>query len=119
VPLYGIVGSAVATALAMMAVNAVTLMAVKHTLGLWPYTTAYLKPVLAGAIALVAAFLLRQVLPLPVGFFAVLVVGAVYLAVFAAGLLALGLSPSDRKFVESGWTAVLYKLGRKGKKHRA
>jgi O-antigen/teichoic acid export membrane protein len=119
VPRYGIVGSAVATALAMMAVNAVTLMAVRRTLGLWPYTTAYLKPVLAGAIALIAAYLLRQVLPLPVGFFAVLVVGAVYLAAFAAGLVALGLSPSDRKFVESGWTAVLYKLGRKGKKRRA
>ena len=120
VPRYGIVGSAVATALAMIAVNAVTLMAVKRTLGLWPYTPAYLKPILAGGVALVAAYLLRIVLPFPVGFVAVFVVGAVYLAVFAAGLVALGLSPSDRKFVESGWDAVLYKLRRRrGKKRHA
>ena len=119
VPRYGIVGSAVSTALAMIAVNGVTLIAVKHALGLWPYTLAYLKPVLAGGIALLAAYLLRLVLPLPVGFLAVLVVGAVYLAVFAACLVALGLSASDKKFVESGWNAVLYKLRRRGKKRRA
>jgi O-antigen/teichoic acid export membrane protein len=119
VPRYGIVGSAVATALAMIAINAVTLMSVKRTLGLWPYTPAYLKTILAGGVALVAAYLLRLVLPLPVGFITVLVVGAVYLTVFAVGLVALGLSPSDRKFVESGWDAVLYKLRRRGKKRRA
>lgn len=119
VPRYGIVGSAVATALAMVAVNAVTLMAVKRTLGLWPYTLAYLKPVVAGGVALVAAYLLRLALPPENGLVAVFVVGAVYLAVFAAGTVALGLSASDRKFVESGWNAVLYKLRRKGKKRRA
>ena len=116
VPIYGIVGSAVATALAMIAVNTVTLTVVRRSLGLWPYTSRYLKPVVAGAVAVLAAYLFRLIFPLPIGIVAVFVVGTVYLAVFAAALLALGLSSSDRRFIESGWDAVLGKLGRKRRK---
>ncbi len=110
VPVYGIVGSAVATALAMMAVNAATLVAVRRSLGLWPYTSQYLKPVLAGVVAVLAAYLFRLVLPLPVGIVAVFVVGGVYATIFLVGLLALGLNPSDRQFLGAIWNAVRYKV---------
>lgn len=114
VPGLGIIGSATATAIAMAAVNALTLVAVRRSLGLWPYTSRYLKPIAAGVVAVVVAFAFRYVFPLEVGFLAIPVVGTVYGLAFLAGLLALGLDPSDRQFLKAGWNAVLYKLKRKG-----
>ena len=113
VPIYGIVGSAAATAAAMAATNAVTLAAVRRSLGLWPYTSLYLKPIAAAALALPAAYLFRLVFPIPLGIVAVLVVGGVFVAAFAAVLLLLGLDPSDRQFLEAFWKAVRRKVGRK------
>lgn len=110
VPVYGIVGSAFATAVAMAAINVVTLVAVRRSLGLWPYTPRYLKPVVAGVLAVAAAYLFRLLVPLDVGILAVFVVGAVYMAAFAAALLAIGLEPSDRQFIEAFWSAVLRKV---------
>lgn len=110
VPLYGIVGSAFATAIAMAATNVVTLAAVRRSLGLWPYTPRYLKPVVAGVLAVAAAYLFRLLVPLEIGVVAVFVVGAVYLAAFAGALILLGLEPSDRQFIEAFWNAVLRKV---------
>lgn len=113
VPAFGIIGSAVATAVAMAVVNALTLAAVKRFLGLWPYTPRYLKPIAAGLLAVAVAYAFRYVFPLPVSFLAVPVVGGVYTAAFLAGLLALGLEPSDRQFLKAGWSAVRFKLNMK------
>lgn len=113
VPRYGIIGSAVATAVAMAATNFVTLLAVKRSLGLWPYTPRYLKPIGAGAGAVLAAYLFRLVFPIPIGVVAVFVVGGVYVAAFLAALLALGLDPSDRQFVKATWDAARSKVKRK------
>jgi O-antigen/teichoic acid export membrane protein len=113
VPIYGIVGSAAATAAAMAATNAVTLAAVRRSLGLWPYTSLYLKPIAAAALALPAAYLFRLVFPIPLGIVAVFVVGGVFVAAFAAVLLLLGLNPSDRQFLEAFWKAVRRKVGKK------
>lgn len=114
VPSFGIIGSAVATAIAMAAVNALTLAAVKRFLGLWPYTSRYFKPIVAGLLAVAAAYAFRYALQIPEGFLAVPVVGGVYVAAFLAGLLALGLDPSDQQFLKAGWNAIRFKLGRKG-----
>ncbi|MGH3145328.1 MAG: hypothetical protein ACRDTR_05950, partial [Rubrobacter sp.] len=84
-----------------------------RSLGLWPYTPSYLKPVFAGVLAVAAAYLFRLVFPLPIGAVAVLVFGGVYLFAFAAALILSGLDPSDRQFLEALWASVRRKLGRR------
>jgi O-antigen/teichoic acid export membrane protein len=113
VPAYGILGSALATATATVLINTWNLLTVNRALGLWPYAASYLKPVCAGSLAVVAAYLLRLAFPLPLGASAVLVFGSVYTVLFAGGLLALGLNKSDRQFLRAIWSAVSLRAKKK------
>lgn len=106
VPPLGIFGAAAATAAALVLVNAVTLIFVHRLLGFWPYSTRYAKPVIAGLIAAASAYLARLVLPAYTGAPALLIFAPLFLAVFIALLVVLGLSPSDRQFLASFWAAV-------------
>ena len=106
VPLFGIFGAAAATAAAMVLVNVMTMVAVHRFLGFWPYSARYGKPVTAGLLAAVSVYVARLVLPAYAGTGALLVFAPLFLAVFLALLVALGLSPSDRQFLASFWAAV-------------
>ena len=106
VPVFGIFGAAAATAAALVLVNAVTLFFVRRLLGFWPYSVRYTKPVIAGLLAAALVYLSRLILPAYAGAPALLVFTPLFLAVFLALLLALGLSPSDRQFLASFWAAV-------------
>ena len=107
VPVSGIFGAAVATAAALVLVNAVTLYFVRRLLGFWPYSARYAKPAAAGLLAAVILYAVRFVLP-PVssGALALLVFAPLFLAIFVALLVALGLSASDRQLLASFWDAV-------------
>jgi hypothetical protein len=72
----------------------------------WPYSRQYLKPIMAGLLAAIAIFLVRDLLPLSTGLLAILVLAPLYLAGFTALLLGLGLSSSDRQFLRAIWMAV-------------
>ncbi|HET7480027.1 MAG TPA: flippase [Rubrobacteraceae bacterium] len=100
VPPFGILGAAAATAAALVASNVATLYFVRRRLGFWPYSRRYAKPLLAGVASAAALYLVRSIL-LEAGLPALLVCAPVALAVFAALLLSLGLSPSDRQFLAS------------------
>jgi O-antigen/teichoic acid export membrane protein len=113
VPPYGILGSAVATATATVASNALTLAGVNRSLGLWPYTTSYLKPVAVGGLAAVAVYFLRLAAGAPSGAGAIVVVGGLYSVLFAAGLFLAGPTESDRRFMGAIWSAARRKLGQK------
>jgi O-antigen/teichoic acid export membrane protein len=103
VPTFGIFGAAVATAAALVLVNAVSLYFVHRMLGFWPYSARYAKPAVAGLLAAVAVYVVRLVLlPVPSGAPALVVFAPLFLAIF----VALGLSPSDRQFLASFWDAV-------------
>ena len=106
VPVFGMFGAAAATAAAMVLVNAMTLLYVRRFLGFWPYSAQYAKPVVAGLLAAVSVYLVRVLLPVEEGSIALLVFAPLFLAVFVALLVALGLSPSDRQFLASFWAAV-------------
>jgi O-antigen/teichoic acid export membrane protein len=106
VPSFSLFGAAVATAAALILVNAVTLFFVHRMLGFWPYSVRYAKPVIAGLLASVSVYLARLVLPAYAGVPAILVFAPLFLAVFLTLLVALGLSASDRQFLASFWDAL-------------
>ena len=105
-PLYGMVGAAMATAIANVVLNATMLLFVWRLLGIWPYDYRYLKPLAAGLVAVTVALAIKLVLALPVGLPAILVLTVPFLVSFVVALLALGLSPSDRQLVEVCWKAI-------------
>ena len=112
VPAFGIFGAAAATAVALVLVNAVTLLFVHRLLGFWPYSARYAKPAIAGLLAAASTYLAKLVLPVYAGAPALLVFAPLFLAVFLALLVSLGLSPSDRHFLASFWAAVLRSVRR-------
>jgi O-antigen/teichoic acid export membrane protein len=106
VPAFGIFGAAAATAAAVVLVNVVTMFSVHRFLGFWPFSARYAKPVLAGLIAATLVYIVRLVLPAYTGATALLIFAPLFLAIFVVLLVALGLSPSDRQFLASFWSAV-------------
>ncbi len=106
VPLYGVLGAAVAAASAIVLANATALLSIRRLLSFWPYSYQYLKPLVAGLLAGCVTFFLKLALPLPEGIPTILVLSPLFLAGFAVALLALGLSSSDRQFLNAFWTAV-------------
>ena len=112
IPLFGIFGAAAATAAALVLVNVVTVLLVHRLLGFWPYSAWYAKPIAAGLLAAATTYLARLVVPVSAGAPALVVFAPLFLAVFVALLVALGLSPSDRQFLASFWAAVLRSVRR-------
>ncbi len=100
IPRYGIVGAAVADVIAAVAINSSVLIAIKSTLGLWPYDRRYVKGLLATAATVTGLFFIR-----PHGI-SMLVIrlglrGVIATVIFAAVLLATGLDSEDRQVVTS------------------
>ena len=106
VPAFGIFGAAAATAVAVILVNMVTLLFVHRLLGFWPYGPRYAKPIIAGLLAAASVYVARLVLPAYTGAPALLIFAPLFLAIFLALLVAMGLSPSDRQLLASFWEAV-------------
>lgn len=99
VPAYGILGAAVATALATALANVVTVRYVRRLLGVWPFDHRYAKPAAAGLLAAAGVYLGRSIFPSLSTVPAILVFAPLFLAGLAAALFALGLSPSDRQLL--------------------
>ncbi len=112
VPAFGIFGAAAATAAALVLLNAVTLFFVHRLMNFWPYSVRYAKPVIAGLLAAASVYLARLLMPDYAGVPALLIFAPLFLAVFLALLVALGLNPSDRQFLASFWAAVLRSIRR-------
>ena len=106
VPEFGILGAAVATAAALIVSNSLSLFFVRRYLGFWPYGRRYVKPLISGAVACTVVYLTRLALPDYQGLQALVIFTPLFVAVFAATLATLGLSPSDKQFLSSFWTAV-------------
>jgi O-antigen/teichoic acid export membrane protein len=111
VPPFGMIGASIATAAALVLANALTVYFVVVRLGLSPYSVLYVKPIAAGFLAAVAILGLRAFLPLA-SLSALLLYVPVFAAIFIAGLLMLGLSPSDRGFVDAFFAALSGRLKR-------
>jgi O-antigen/teichoic acid export membrane protein len=112
VPAFGILGAAVATALALILANVVNLFFVRRRFSFWPYSRQYAKPALAGLLASAVVYLAQQAFPVPSSIVALLVFAPLFLVIFSGLFLALGLSPSDRQLLLSFWSAIRATLRR-------
>ncbi len=106
-----ILGAAVGMASAIVTENASTLLAVKRRLGFWPYNLAWSKPLVAGLVSAALAYVAGLLLPLPI-LLTIAVVGAVFGLSYLALLLILGLSATDREFLDAFWRVAQRQLRR-------
>lgn len=98
IPRYGILGSAVAWAVALGVVNAVRVVQVRLTMRMWPFSIETALALVAGAAAAVIGVAVRAVVPGPPSFFAgVLPMVATYVAV----IIVWGLTVEDRMLLSS------------------
>ena len=115
VPAFGILGAAAATATALVVSNSLSLFFVHRFLGFWPYGRRYVKPLISGLTAAATVYLTRTVLPDYEGLAALVLFTPLFLVTFSIVLVGVGLSPSDRQFLSSFWSAVRRNLRRAGK----
>jgi O-antigen/teichoic acid export membrane protein len=106
VPLYGLLGAALAYMGTTVLASVITLTAIRRAMNLWPYNREYLRPLIAGFLAAALVLLARWFLPVPAGVTAILVVAPLFMVCFVLVLMILGLTPSDRQLLRSLWTAV-------------
>jgi O-antigen/teichoic acid export membrane protein len=92
IPRYGILGSAIAWAVALGMLNLTRVVQVKWTLGMWPFSSGTAMALLAGAAATAAGVTLRALLPEPSS----LIAGGAAVAGTYAALIVLGLKAEDR-----------------------
>jgi O-antigen/teichoic acid export membrane protein len=99
VPDYGMLGAAVATAIAISILYIAGLTQVRVILKLWPYDRRYLKGIVALGISTGVLLIINFTLDLAPIFIVLLGVFASYTA-FAVMLLALGLNNEDLEFAQ-------------------
>jgi O-antigen/teichoic acid export membrane protein len=114
VPSLGMLGAALGMASAIVTENTGTMLAVRRRLGFLPYNWAWLKPLAAGLISAVAAYLAGLVLPLPGVLATIAVVGAVFGLGYLILLLLFGLTDTDREFLGAFRDVALRVLRRGG-----
>jgi O-antigen/teichoic acid export membrane protein len=111
VPIFGVIGAGIATAAPIVLTSAVALLAVNRLLNLWPLDVNYLRPLTAGFVAGAVTESCNVLLSfLPAGILSVLTLGSLFMIVFASMLWALGLAPSDRRFLSSLQAAFMRAL---------
>jgi O-antigen/teichoic acid export membrane protein len=107
VPLWGIVGAAVAAAVTNVGVNGWNLLEVRRVLGLSPYNHGYLRLLPPAVLMLVVTLALKAYAEVfRHDWLAVGVALAAAYAVFAAAVLVSGLDKDDRLIARAIWSRV-------------
>ena len=107
VPRWGVTGAAVAAALGNASSNALCLMEVKRSLGLFPYNRGYLRLVMPCTAAIITAWALHVAFRSEHLQIAVIVVSTMLVyAVFVGSALWVGLEPDDRLILDAIWQRV-------------
>jgi len=105
IPRYGALGAAIATSIALAAINVVGLIEVKLLLGIWPYRLSYVKLLVATAVALAGNLLLRANTP-EFGVFVVTGILAATFVVFLGVLALLGIEEDDRMLMRRAFAKL-------------
>ncbi len=103
VPIYGLTGAAVSTAVSLSGLFILGVAQVWAVLRIWPYDRRYLKGLAGACLAIIVLMIYRFFLPvhsLPGLILASIVTGAV----FVAAILALGLDREEKDFARLGLT---------------
>jgi O-antigen/teichoic acid export membrane protein len=96
IPAWGVVGAAVASFVAIVAVNVLSLLEVWWIERLHPYDLSFVKPVAAGALAYLVGVLLDLGVPVGTQFARAVVEGIVVTGVYVGTVWCLGLTEVDR-----------------------
>jgi len=99
IPKFGVTGVATATAISLIVVNILRVTQVFWLFKILPYDITFIKPVLAGLIALISIWSLKNLFNYSGGFTAVLYF-ALLLAIFSGSIFLLGLSPEDKMILQ-------------------
>ena len=99
IPVLGMTGSALATAIAVSGLYFGGLVQVKIILGLRPYDRRYIKGLYATGLAAGVLFLINRLVHLPSPVTAVVVSSIISAGTFGLVLLLLGLDAEDREFI--------------------
>ncbi|WP_302081599.1 flippase [Salinibaculum rarum] len=93
---FDILGAAIATATTRILINQVRVVEIWYLEGLFPYSVAFLKPILAGGVTITTLLAVRQLLPTGPA----VAVGAIFGSlVFGGALYLLGLEEIDKQFL--------------------
>ena len=107
IPVFGVVGAAVASAVVIVAGNVWNLSQVRKALDIFPYNRSYFALVLPALLSLGAVVILRiWALPTMRPWLGILVAVVVSYIVFAVFALKLSLDDDDRMIAASAWAQV-------------
>lgn len=98
---YGMIGAAAATASVLAALNVVRVLEIWYLERLFPYSWSFVKPLVAGAGALIAMELWQLYLT---GWSLLIVGGATGTAIYGLALLLMGFEERDKEFFRSVWS---------------
>ena len=115
IPRWGIIGAAVATVMLAIVSNVLPMLEVWYLYKLLPFNRSFIGLIIAAVSALLSAWLLNLWLPVDESLISTVIVMLVVVAVYAATVLVLGLSPADQAMLTSlrrRATALLPGLGR-------
>jgi O-antigen/teichoic acid export membrane protein len=100
IPAWGVLGAATAMFISTVAVNLAAVVEVWLLERMLPFERNFWKPLVAGATAFLAGWVLKLVMPMQNGRLLSAAQAALVLAIFGGGLLAFGLEPEDRIVID-------------------
>ena len=100
IPSYGMIGGAVATGVALAALNLISLIEVQYFYKIHPYSREFLKPLMIGMLAFMILFLLKDWFSFSYGPATIVSVFAAFVAIYLSGLAIVGLSRDDHFVLE-------------------
>lgn len=96
IPYWGAVGAAITAAISTSVVNLIRTLEIFWLFRLLPYERSFIKPLVAGAVAALGIFLVRQWLPVESNLIYAALGAGFLLVIYVGVTLALGLSEADR-----------------------
>lgn len=102
IPIYGIIGAAMATGLSIIALNLLRLIEVKKLLGIFPYDSRYLKGVISGIFTMMGVLISMKYLIGGLHYIIIIsVVIVLTITIFGGSLNALKLDKEDKLILKT------------------
>lgn len=96
IPRWGVIGAAVASSFSLAAVNLLRVLQVWYLYRVQPYNLSYIKPITAGAAAVITVLFLQWLIPVTDGFIFTAIQIFALISVYLITLFMIGVLPEDR-----------------------